>query len=68
MNYNLFDQLFRDDLIRNYFISDRQWLYQECTELGDFTASHEDNFSLFGDTLPIEYYIEGLCSDVFGKS
>jgi pimeloyl-ACP methyl ester carboxylesterase len=52
---------------KQYAISgDRQWLYQTCTELGHFVTSNDDN-SLFGNTIPLDYFTE-KCRDVFGKS
>lgn len=49
-----------------YRISDRQWLYQTCTEFGFFQTSTQDHH-LFGNTVSLEYFTD-LCTDVFGKS
>lgn len=49
-----------------YRISDRQWLYQTCTEFGFFQTSTQDHH-LFGNTVSLEYFTD-LCADVFGKS
>lgn len=46
-------------------ISDRQWLYQTCTEFGFFQTSNQDHH-LFGKTVSLEYFTD-LCTDVFGE-
>lgn len=62
----LLSALCHNTIRKPYFISDRQWLYQSCTEFGYFQTSNRENH-LFGNTIPLEYYTD-LCTDVFGKS
>jgi len=46
------------------YISDRQWFYQVCSEIGNFITSNNHNH-LFGDTMPLDFFTD-MCKDVFG--
>lgn len=43
----------------------RQWTYQTCAEFGFFQTSDDKNL-LFGDRLPVEFFIR-QCEDIYGK-
>ena len=45
-------------------ISGRQWTYQTCAEFG-FFQSTDDTRQPFGQTVPVDFYIQ-QCVDIFG--
>ena len=44
----------------------RQWTYQTCVEFG-FFQSTDSKMQPFGETVPVEFYVQ-QCKDIFGDN
>jgi hypothetical protein len=60
------------DYMRNTAFSvessdDRSWIYQTCTEFG-YYQSTEGNNIVFGNGIPVRFYVEQWCTPIFGSS